>query len=199
MSGASRKPWIIAVGGSMLLVGGIALANVRSAGTMLAPGGSTANLGDVSDSSKLSVEETLTRSRDMLARISETEGRIRSLQQRAAAKKDMVMVNCLSEKLMQVGGFAGLAAESRQHIVHDANIGNNADRVHEFDRESIVYQKVLVLGTEAEGCAGEDVNYVGATSVETVIDSNIPPDDPTVSTTTVVTAPRPPEGSCPNN
>ena len=47
-------------------------------------------------------------------------------------------------------------------------------------RYKIVEEKVITLGTEAEGCIGEDVNYVGATRVDVDIDPNIPQDDPTI-------------------
>ena len=52
---------------------------------------------------------------------------------------------------------------------------------HEFTRITILYQKVVTLGTEAEQCIGEDVSYVGATRVDVEIDPSIPDDgsDPT--------------------
>ena len=36
-------------------------------------------------------------------------------------------------------------------------------RTHEFTRLTIINQKVLVLGAEAENCIGEDLSFVGAT------------------------------------
>ena len=66
-------------------------------------------------------------------------------------------------------------------------------------RVNIVYQKVLILGTEAEGCAGEDVSYIGATNVQVEVDPGIPQEDPTIPNQYIPTADRPPEGNCPNS
>ena len=47
-------------------------------------------------------------------------------------------------------------------------------RTHEFTRLTIVNQKVLVLGTEAENCIGEDLSFVGATRVDVEVDQGSP-------------------------
>ena len=49
---------------------------------------------------------------------------------------------------------------SLQEAVTRADEG---ERTHEFTRLTIVNQKVLVLGAEAENCIGEDLSFVGAT------------------------------------
>ena len=56
---------------------------------------------------------------------------------------------------------------------------DEGERTHEFTRLTIVNQKVLVLGAEAENCIGEDLSFVGATKVDVEIDPNIPMYDPT--------------------
>lgn len=192
MSVMKSKHWIAMAGGLVLLGGGISLAGGH--GMALAP--SQPAVEDV-DPNKLSPEETLVRSKQMLLQMGATEARVANLQQRAASKKDMVQVNCTSDKLVQVRGYVVVGTQAAQAI--EAAIARRDDgaRVHNFGRQTIVHQKVLVLGTEAEGCAGEDVSYVGATKVDVDIDPSIPVEDPTVPgvTTVVPLTPRPPEAS----
>ena len=61
----------------------------------------------------------------------------------------------------------------------------------------LLVQSVLVvtLGTEAEQCIGEDVSYVGQTTVDVEIDPSIPPEDPTQPDLPLPNVQRPPEAS----
>ncbi len=192
MSSVKSKRWVAIAGGVLLLGGGMSLAGGRN--TALAP--SQAPI-EAFDPAKISPEETMTRSKQMQAQMTSTEARVATLQQRAAQKKDMVQVNCTSDKLVQVRGYLVVGTQAAQAL--EAAIARHDDgaRVHNLERQNIVHQKVLVLGTEAEGCAGEDVSYVGATKVDVDIDPSIPQEDPTVPgvVTVVPLAPRPPEAS----
>jgi hypothetical protein len=197
MKQINSKIWIV-VAASVVCAGGISLANARNGGTYAAPDNANPVAG-VADATKLSDEDTLARARMMTSQMAATEARIGGLQKRAQAKKDMVMVNCASDKLTQVRGYAAVGAAAMSGIEAAIQSHDSVTRSHNFDRQTIVYQKVLVLGTEAEGCIGEDVNYVGATRVDIEIDPSIPPDDPTIPTILVPTAERPPDGNCPNS
>ncbi len=115
-----------------------------------------------------------------MGRLQSVESRITGLQKRAQNKKDMVMVNCASDKLLQVRGYISVGNAALSGIEAAIQQHDAVTRSHNFDRQTIVYQKVLVLGTEAEGCIGEDVNYVGATRVDIEIDPSIPQEDPTI-------------------
>jgi hypothetical protein len=69
---------------------------------------------------------------------------------------------------------------------------DDGTRQHEFMRLTILFQKVVVLGTEAENCIGEDVNYVGVTKVEEEVDPSIPKDDPSEPSLPLPEINRPP-------
>ena len=56
---------------------------------------------------------------------------------------------------------------------------DSAERNHEYSRIRILYQKVLVLGAEADNCVGEDSGYVGPSQIEVDVDPTIPQGDPT--------------------
>ena len=187
--------WLLA--SPFLLVGGLAVAGVQGAGPMgpmLAE--DDKGLGEL-EGAKLSPADTLTKSKQMTAKMGQVEQRVSSLQKRAETKKDLVMVNCVSDKLVQIRGYVAVGNTSAAGIEQAIQRNDGDTRAHQYDRQTIVYQKVLVLGTEAEGCVGQDVSYVGATVVEVEIDPSIPQEDPTIPPTPVPTADRPPEGDCP--
>jgi hypothetical protein len=185
------KLWLV-VGAPVLLAGGLAVA--RGGATPMHAEGSDPTVGDAT---KLSPQETLVRSKQMSAQMSVTEQRITALLKRAETKKDMVMVNCVSDKLVQLRGYVAVGSGAASAIESAVSRNDEAGRAHNYDRQTIVYQKVLVLGTEAEGCVGEDVSYVGATRVDVEIDPNIPQVDPTIPTIPPIVDYRPPEGECP--
>ena len=194
MSAMKSKRWVAIAGGILLLGGGMSLAGVRDRGTAFAPNEPQA---EVADPSKLSAEETLSRSKLLQTQMSGIETRISNLQKRAASKKDMVQVNCTSDKLAQVRGYLTVGNQAAQAVEASVQRRDDAGRAYNFERQSIIHQKVLVLGTEAEGCVGEDVSYVGATKVDVEIDPTIPQEDPTIPgvINVIPISPRPPEAS----
>jgi hypothetical protein len=185
------KLWVV-VSVPVLLAGGLAVAR-GGAMPMLAEGSDPT----VGDGAKLSPQETLVRSKEMSSKMSTIEQRVTGLLKRAESKKDMVMMNCVSDKLVQLRGYVAVGNGAANAIETAVQRNDNEARAHNLDRQVIVYQKVLVLGTEAEGCIGEDVSYVGATRVDVEIDPNIPQEDPTIPPIPPIVDYRPPEGECP--
>lgn len=185
------KRWAVVAGG--VLLSGIAVAGVRT--EMLAPSDSSAPINDA-DPAKLTPEVTVTRAHEMKSRMVATEQRVVALQARAESKRDMVMINCTADKLVQVRGYLSVGTQSVTAVELAAQQNDDGARVHGFERTNIVYQKVLVLGTEAEGCVGEDVSYIGSTRVDVDVDPNIPVEDPTVPPAGIIpSGARPPEAS----
>lgn len=97
----------------------------------------------------------------------------------AKQQKDLIKLNCLGEKMLQAEGHL---KESEQSLsaLSDAVVRNDtAERNHESSRIRIFYQKVLVLSTEADNCAGDETAYVGPSQIEVEVDPTIPQGDPT--------------------
>lgn len=143
----------------------------------------------------LSPQETLAQARDYYKKMSETERRVVQLQGKAKKDKDMVKLNCVNDKLTQLKGHMTVTNQSMVSLNADVAKGDDAARQHEFTRITILFQKVVTLGTEAEQCIGEDVSFVGATQVDVEIDPSIPPGDPTEPPLPVPDVQRPPEAS----
>jgi hypothetical protein len=143
----------------------------------------------------LTPQETLTQSKDYYKKMMDVQKRVLQLQAKAKKDKDVVKLNCVNDKLTQVRGHMVVTDQSMSSLTADMAKGDDAGRQHEFTRLTILYQKVVTLGTEAEQCIGEDVSYVGATRVDVEIDPSIPPGDPTQPDLPVPGVERPPEAS----
>ena len=143
----------------------------------------------------LSTSEMTTQVTDYKKRMEEVAKRIQLLIEEARKQKDIIRINCLTDKLVQVKANQNIADRSGQAMA-DAGARNDRDGAfHEFTRITIVNQNVQVLGGEAEACVGEDLSYVGATRVD-VDTEGVPPGDPTQPTApTGPEIPRPPSAS----
>ena|SRR5438105_4932859 len=143
----------------------------------------------------LTPQETVAQSKDYYGKMQGTQRRVQQLEIKAKKDKDMVKVNCVSDKLTQIKGHMTVTDQSMSSLATDIARSDDPARQHEFTRITILYQKVVTLGTEAEQCIGEDVSYVGATRVDVEIDPSIPPNDPTEPELPVPGVQRPPEAS----
>jgi hypothetical protein len=182
----SLRRWPFAVAISALLGAGAAFAATADDGA--------AGI-DFRKNITLTPQETLAQSKDYLSKMRDTEKRILSLQTHAAKEKDMVKLNCVGDKLTQVRGHLTVTDQSMQGMNTAISRGDDGARQHEFTRVTILYQKVATLGTEAEQCIGEDVSYVGATTVDVEVDPSVPPGDPTTPELPLPNVQRPPEAS----
>jgi hypothetical protein len=111
-------------------------------------------------------------------RMEDVAKRIQVLIEEARKGKDIIRINCLTDKLVQVKANQNIADRSAQALQDSASRNDRDAAFHEYTRITIVNQNVQVLGGEAEACVGEDLSYVGATRVE-VDTEGVPPGDPT--------------------
>ena len=103
--------------------------------------------------------------------------RIVELQQLARKQKDVIKLNCVNDKLLQVKQLLNIAEASRTDMVEAIAQQDNASTTHQFSQISIAKEKTEGLHNEAEGCIGEELVFLGPTEIE-VDDPGIP-DDPT--------------------
>ena len=169
MSLYRRRLWILAAPVA-LFAAGVALASTEG-------GGDTGV--DLRKAAALSPGETVKQAREYKQKMGETKGRIDKLLDRANKQKDVIKINCLQDKSIQVKGHISVADQSLGALDGAVQRSDDGARQHEFMRLTILFQKVVVLGTEAENCIGEDVSYVGDTKVQVDVDPNIPSEDPT--------------------
>jgi hypothetical protein len=121
---------------------------------------------DLSLAGRLTSGQTLKEARNYRVKMGDTKSRIDKLLGKARDKKDVIMIVCVDDKLTRVKGHIAVSDQAMSTLEGAIQRSDDGVRQHEFMRLTILFQKVVVLGTEAENCIGEDVSYVGETKVE---------------------------------
>lgn len=143
----------------------------------------------------LTVDEMIGQSRQYQQSMTQVLQRVQTLQETARKQKDIIKLNCVSDKLVQAKVNASIADQAMTALQENIAKADEGGRTHEFTRLTIINQKVLVLGAEAENCIGEDLTFVGATRIDIDVDPNIPKDDPTQPGVPTIGIERPPAAS----
>jgi len=143
----------------------------------------------------LTVDEMISQSRQYQQSMGQVLQRVQALQETARKQKDIIKLNCVSDKLVQTKVNVSIADQAMTALQENIAKADEGGRTHEFTRLTIINQKVLVLGAEAENCIGEDLTFVGATRIDVDVDPNIPKDDPTQPGLPTSTVERPPSAS----
>jgi hypothetical protein len=150
----------------------------------------------VKQRSNLSPQEMQKQAKDYFRNMNDIVKRIAALQEQSKRQKDIIRLNCVTDKLVQSKVNVTIAEQSMAALQENITRADEGGRTHEFTRLTIVNQKVLVLGAEAENCIGEDLSFVGATRVDVEVDPNIPQIDVTSPPEQVIdVTTRPPPAS----
>jgi hypothetical protein len=157
------------------------------------PGGSV-DLS-VKQQTTLAPADMINQSKDYFKAMGEVQKRIQGLQEQAKREKDIIRLNCVTDKLVQARVNIDIGEQSMASLQDSITRADTGESTHEFTRLTIVNQKVTVLGAEAENCIGEDLSFVGATRVDIEVDPNIPQYDPTQPGSPFIDITRPPEAS----
>ncbi len=158
------------------------------------PAGSSVDLS-VKQRPTLTPADMVNQSKDYFKGMGEVVKRIQTLQDQAKREKDIIRLNCVTDKLVQARVNVNIAEQSMATMQESIARNDEGEQTHEFTRLTIVNQKVTVLGAEAENCIGEDLSFVGATRVDVEVDPNIPQYDPTQPGSPFIDITRPPEAS----
>jgi hypothetical protein len=157
-------------------------------------GGSSVDLS-VKQRPTLTPAEMVNQSKDYFKGMGDVVKRIQTLQDQAKREKDIIRLNCVTDKLVQARVNVNIGEQSMATMQENIARNDEGAETHEFTRLTIVNQKVIVLGAEAENCIGEDLSFVGATRVDVEVDPNIPQYDPTQPGSPFIDITRPPEAS----
>ena len=103
--------------------------------------------------------------------------RVIAVQQVARKQKDVIRLNCVNDRLLQVKKLLNIAEASRNDLIEAIAADNERERYHQFSKVRISHEKVSVLRDEAEACVGEELIFIGPTQVD--VDKPAIPDDPT--------------------
>jgi hypothetical protein len=145
----------------------------------------------------LTPSETLAQAKEYVSKMQDSLRSIVQLQEVAKKRKDIIRLNCVNDKLLQTKGLLTLSDGAMGNLNEAVAKNDENGRAHEYTRLTILYQKVLVLATEAGNCVGEDLSYVGTQTNSWEVDPAIPQRDVTAFDTPGVDPSRPPSASLP--
>jgi hypothetical protein len=169
-----RKRWIIGLVATVgaLLTGGMVLAQdagpVRAKPDVEVPAATRADI---------SSDDMVKQVTDYRAKMDEMLRHIIQLQDQAKRQKDVIKLNCVNDKELQIKAVLNIADEANTNLVTAIARGDEADRYHQFGRITLAYQESQRIAAEAEQCVGEDLTYLGKTSV--TVEEPTVPEDPT--------------------
>lgn len=159
------------------------------------PGGPPAAIDlQVQQRPNLTFTDMVTQANDYRQKIQAVGTRIQGLVEEARKQKDIIRINCLADKLVQVKASLNVADKSFTTMQDGISRQDEGAAFHEFNRITIVNQNVQVLASEAEACVGEDLSYVGATRVDVDVEG-VPTGDPTEPESPTPDLTRPPRAS----
>ncbi len=126
---------------------------------------------------RLSPAEMRAQVDNLLAEMQKMMGRVIELQKVARKQKDVIKLNCVNDKLLQIKQLMNIVESANTDLVEATAGGDESGRYAHFTRITIGHEKVGALRDEAEACVGEELIFLGPTEV-TVEEPEIP-DDPT--------------------
>jgi hypothetical protein len=97
-------------------------------------------------------------------------------QARQADRPDIVKINCLNNKLMEINAQIQSFDDRRNSLREAIGLGDGDRRMHEYRVLVVLYQKVQSLRMEVEACIGEEFGYMGAPSITVLRDPGMPQD-----------------------
>lgn len=125
---------------------------------------------------KLSPEQMRLRAEQYIADMQGMLSRVVRLQQVARRQNDVIKLNCVNNKLLQVKQLLNIAESARNDMIVAITAGGN-EAHDKFVQVTISKEKVSGLRAESEGCIGEEVVFLGPTKVDVTKPLII--DDPT--------------------
>jgi hypothetical protein len=126
----------------------------------------------------ISPADMMKQTEQYLQRMQEVFRRVIQLQEVARKQKDVIKLNCVNDKLLQIKQLMNIADAAKTNMQEAIARSDEDGRYHEFGRVTIADQQTSVLATEAENCIGEDLSFLGPTEV--IVEEPQEPDDPTL-------------------
>ena len=115
----------------------------------------------------------------MLVKMRDVLKRIVQLQGIARKQKDVIKLNCVNDKLLQVKQLVNIGESNKTNLDEAIARDDESGRYDFYSNITIANDQVSTLGAEAEQCIGQDLSFLGPT--ETTVEGGNEPDDPTVT------------------
>jgi len=171
----------------------VAMAQTPTGGA--APVTSPSTNVTVAQPAGLSPQDMLTQSQTYKANTMQTTQRLSQMVEEARKQKDVIRLTCLTDKVVQANANMNILDKALMSLQDAVGRNDEGASTHEFTRITIVNQKVQILGAEAEGCVGEELQFVGATKVDVEVSKDVRKDDTSQPATAGTGFERPPVAS----
>ena len=88
------------------------------------------------------------------------------VQRLARRQKDVIKLNCVNDKYLQLKQLMNIAEESATELAQAVSQENEKERYHQYSKITVVSEKARSLEEEARECVGDELIYLGPTDVE---------------------------------
>lgn len=126
---------------------------------------------------EISPDEMERTGREVSAQAERDEKRVEQLKAEARKQKDVIKLNCINDKLLQIKQLLNILEEGTSKLALAIADGDHGERYHRYTVIKISGEKIGGLRDEAEACVGEEISYLGPLAVN--VDQPDVPDDPT--------------------
>ena len=110
-------------------------------------------------------------------RASADEKRVEALKIEARKQKDVIKLNCINDKLLQIKQLLNILEDGLSKLSLAIADSDDGERYHRYTVIKISGEKISGLRDEAEACVGEEISYLGPLALN--VDEPDVPDDPT--------------------
>ncbi len=163
---------LVALGGAGLLAGGGFLYAQPTE-----PAESEVEVQPLEERVSLSPEQMMEKANEYIDDMKSMHKRMLTLQGAARKQKDIIKLNCVNDKLLQLKQLLNIADEARNALTEAITLEKEDERYHQYEQIELAHEKAMALRDEAEACIGEELVFLGPTEVD--VDEPGVADDPT--------------------
>jgi hypothetical protein len=146
--------------------------------TATPPAGATASPGTTQVRVQIGPGEMVQAADGYLKEMRKGMTRVVQAQEVARKQKDIIKINCVNDKLLQVKQLLNIGESAKTNLEESIARGDEDARYDWFSTLTIASEQVAQLVTEAENCIGEDLSYLGPSDI--TVEGGDEPDDPTL-------------------
>ncbi len=121
---------------------------------------------DDEEIAELSGDELRERATDLIGAMQAIHEHTVELQSSAREGRDVIRLNCVNEKLLEIKQLLNIAEASRSDFVEASVAADDASTSHHFSQIAIAYESIDDLGEEAKGCVGERAVFHGESQID---------------------------------
>ncbi len=118
------------------------------------------------EGANLSPAEMKKKADNAIATMKASLSEVIAIHQAATKQKDVLQINCVSDRLIQIKKLLNIAEAARNELTEAIANENQRDSYHQLSKVTISGENIETLSGEARGCIGEGMIIVGPTPVQ---------------------------------